>query len=178
MNETLKKILYIAVAGVLIYLLIWPFINSAISHNYFIRAVTDGNPGRSYTAEFGNGYLSVDIAHYNNVATAEENPRDNESYSTTLDDATLEKCEKIANSFKGLHILPRRHNGYGFYYDGLASGNFFYTNEQKANLLKFTQILEKIARGDEKYPERSFKTYGQAGAKELDDLIKTLDLEE
>ncbi len=178
MNSILKKILSLAIAGLMIYLLIWPFINSAISHNYYIRAVTDGSPGRSYTAEFGDGYINVNIAHYNNIATQEENPKENEEYSNNLDPDTFEKLEKVTNSFKGFHIFPRRHNGYGFYYDGLADSNFFYTADEKANILKFAQILEKIARGSERYPEKRGFTYEKIGQKELDDFIKELDLEE
>lgn len=178
MNNTLKRILSACVAVLLLYLLVWPFINSAISKNYYIKTVTEGSPGRSYTSEFGEGYISVDIAYYNNVATGEETPRENQSFQNTIDEDIYNKLAKVANSFKGFHIFPRRHNGYAFYYDGLASINFFYTSEERESLLKFSQILEKIARGNEKYPEKRRSTYIDIGKEELNDFIKDLDLEE
>ena len=171
MNNTLRKILGIFVAILLLYLLVWPFINSAISHAYHIKTATEGYPGESYTSEFRPGYLSVAIAHYNNVATEKQAEEEAEFYESALDDDTFNKLEKIVDTYKSFHLFVRHHNGYGFFYDSTSGGAMFFNKQDKDELLQLNKILAKIVRGDEKYPDSRRQTYKSVGEKELDAFV-------
>ena len=178
MNNKLHSIVGALIGIALLYFLVWPFINSAISHKYYIKTDTDGYPSSSYTSDFQKGYLGVSLANYNNVATEEKgNPTDENHYETTLDDETFEKLEKVVGTFKGFHLLARHHNGYGFYYDSTSGGAMFFSKEEKDQLLKFNQILLKIARGKEKNPDKRGQTYVQTGQKELKEFMDELGLD-
>lgn len=174
MNKTLKTILSIAVVGVLLYFLVWPWINSSISSAFHIKAATEGYPSQSYTAEFGKDELSVTINHYNNVATDEKTPEKTENYSVELDEELYNKLSATARSFLGAHIFARNHNGYAFFYE---STDMFFSNEEKADLLDYAKILSYLARGEEKYPEKRRLTYYDYGISKLDDYIEEHEIE-
>lgn len=178
MNNKLHSIVGAIIGLALLYFLVWPFINSAISHKYHLKTDTEGYPSSSYTSDFQKGYLGVSVANYNNVATEEKGEASEKNfYETTLDDETFDKLEKIVNNFKSFHLLARRHNGYGFYYDSTSGGAIFFSKEEKDDLLKFNRILLKLARGKEKNPEKRGQTYAQTGQKELKEFMDELDVE-
>ena len=177
MNKTLKTILSVAVIGVLLYFLVWPWINSAISSAYHIKAATEGYPSQSYTAEFGKEELNVTVQHYNNVATDEKTPEETENYSLEIDEKLYNKMRAVANSFLGFHLFARHHNGYAFFYESTDGGAMFFTNEEKADLLEYTQILTNISRGKEKWPEKRRETYYDHGVKQLDEYIEEHNIE-
>ena len=174
MNKTIKTILSIAVVGVLLYFLVWPWINSSISSAFHIKAATEGYPGQSYTAEFGKDELNVTIAHYNNVATDEKTPESTKDYSVDLDEELYNKLSAVARSFLGAHLFARNHNGYAFFYE---STDMFFSNEEKEDLLNYAKILANISRGDEKYAGKHRETYKDHGLKQLDEYIKENEIE-
>lgn len=177
MNKTLKTILSIAVIGVLLYFLVWPWINSAISSGYHIKAITEGYPSQSYTADFGTDELTVKVEHYNNVATDEKTSEETENYSLEIDEELYNKLKSVANSFLGFHLFVRHHNGYAFFYESTDGAAMFFTNEEKEDLLTYAKILTTISRGDEKWPEKRRETYYDHGVKELDEYIKEHEIE-
>ena len=149
MNKTIKTILSIAVVGVLLYFLVWPWINSAISSAFHIKAATEGCPSQSYTDE--------------------KTPESTKDYSVNLDEELYNKLAAVAHSFLGAHLFARNHNGYAFFYE---STDMFFSNDEKEELLSYAKILANISRGDEKYEGKRRETYKDHGLKQLDEYIK------
>ena len=180
MNSSLQRILSALFALIAIYFLVWPFINSEMSSEYYIYAITEGSPNDTYAVHFGgNNTLSVTVDHLNNVAT-EKQGADATLYETEISDDTLKNLETVAKYYRGGHLIVRQHAGYVFYYDGMATTtSFFFRDNTRQEILEFAQIATLISRGTEKYPDRDhglYKTYQEYGEQKLTDFMDKLGL--
>ena len=162
------------------YFLVFPFINSAISHNYYLKVNTDGSPSQTWIADLvGSGALTVEVYGRGNVATQQGKDDEHETFSGNLSDSDFEQIAEVLNTIRGFHILVRLSPGYTFNYSGQGFQATFYSTEEKHNLLKVGQILEYYARGDEKLGDNSgYQTYIEAGRARLKTLRTDLGLQD
>ena len=178
MNQTMHRILTIGIVGVLFYIFIWPFLNSFISGNYYIKAQNEGNQTMYYAVRVGNDLrISAEVHHYNNVAS-ESQDSSTDNYNAVIDYSTYEKIKAIMGAYSGFHLFARHHTGYAFYYDTNDSATMFYRQDEKSNFFELAEVITYIARGDEKIDSKriSSPTYGEKGLERLSEIYNKLDL--
>ena len=178
MNQTAHRVIMIGLVGLLFYLLVWPFINSLISGNYYIQAHNEGGQTMSYIVHINsNLQLQASINYHNNIATEEQGEQATGPYNTTISQETYEKIKAIIGEYSGIHLFARQHAGYAFYYNNNDNFSAFYTMTEKNNFFALAETLTWIARGDEKVDKtRSSKTYNTRGLERLDEIYAKLGL--
>ena len=180
MKSTISKILSIILAGVAFYFLVWPFINSAISGNFYLKTSSEGEMTMSYVADVSAAELNIvaSIENYNNIATEKQGEKNLGPFKNSISQETYDKIKAIFGEYRGMHLFVRQHNGYSFYYDSNSASAAVYNAGEKTRLFEFAEILTYIARGDEKIDsKRASKTYGTKGLERLDELYKSLNLQ-
>lgn len=177
MSPVIRKALAISITVLLAFFLVWPWINSAVSKAYHIKAVSEGSSSESYTANFDPEKISTKVTYYNNVATEEKATEETKTYESAIDDSIYKKLSSVANHYKGLHLVVRIHAGYSFFYESSSIGGILYTDDKKKELLEFTRILEKIARNDEKDPNKRGATYRESGLNQLNEFIRKYNID-
>ena len=177
MNNGLQRILSALLALIAIYFLAWPFLNGVMSHRNYIKSVTEGSPNSVYISEFGRDEpLSVRVEHYNNLAT-QASGNDTTENTYEIESSVEEKLEKVANYYRGGHLIFRYHAGYAFWYDDNASSvDFIIPAATQKEVLSFSKILENLSKGDTKISNKDQKTYYELGKEQLDEFIDKLDL--
>ena len=174
----MHRIAMIGLVGLLFYLLVWPFLNSLISGNYFIQAGTEGQHTMSYAVRVDTDLrIQANIEYYNNIATEEKGDLNTGPFTVTIDNSTYEKIRAIIGEYSGLHLFGRHHTGFAFYYNSNDNASLFYTAEEKNHFFELAEILTYIARGDEKVDtKRSSVTYREKGLERLSELYNSLNL--
>ncbi len=178
MNQVAHRIIMLGVIGILFYILIWPFINSFISGNYFIQAGAEGSKTMTYKVQVDKDLkLTASIENYNNIATQTEGDENLGPFSISIEQETYEKIKAIVNETRSFHLVSRHHIGYAFYYNSNDNASLFYSADEKAHWINLASILTDIARGSEKVEAKQNSiTYGARGLEKLDELYKKLDL--
>ncbi len=177
MNQTAHRILTIFVIGLLFYALVWPFLNSLISGNYYIQAGTEGSQTMSYATRVNSDFsVEATIENYNNIATEAEGDA-NATFHNNISSSTYEKIKAIIGEYSGFHILARHHIGFAFYYNSNDNASIFYTTNEKTNLFNLAEAITWLARGEEKVDsKRSSQTYEEKGTDRINEIYASLDL--
>ena len=178
MNQTAHRVLTICLVGLLFYLLAWPFLNSLISGNYFIKAGDEGGQTMSYAVRInGDHTIQASIEYYNNIATEEQGKNNTGPFNANITTETYDKIRAIIGEYAGLHLFARNHIGFAFYYSGNETFSSFYTAQEKSRLLALAETLTWIARGSEKTDtKRSSATYEEKGYERLNEIYTSLNL--
>lgn len=170
------KVIKIILILVVFYFFVWPFINSAISHNYYFKINTDGSSSMSWISELKSDSLSVEIYGRGNIVSGKESS-DHETYTTSLSQTDTDQITEVLNKIRGMHILVRLSPGYAFKYTDDGLQETFFSQTDKENLLKLAEILEYYARGDEVIKGSNYKSALEYGRTKLQTLRKELGLE-
>ena len=177
MNQTAHRVLTICIIGLLFYLLVWPFLNSLISGNYYIQAGTEGSQTMSYAVRVNSDLgIEATIENYNNVATESKGDK-NTTFHHNISLGTYEKIKSIIGEYSGFHLFARHHVGFAFYYNSNDNASIFYTAEEKTNLFNLAEAMTWLARGEEKVDsKRSSQTYEEKGTDRINEIYASLDL--
>ncbi|MBQ9016900.1 hypothetical protein IJ103_01460, partial [Candidatus Saccharibacteria bacterium] len=76
----LKRLIKLLILIIILFFFIWPFVNSAISHNFYLKVNTDGSPSTTWISELKDKVLSVEVYGRGNIATNKESS-DHETYT-------------------------------------------------------------------------------------------------
>ncbi|MBQ8992149.1 hypothetical protein IJ090_01800 [Candidatus Saccharibacteria bacterium] len=165
----LKRLIKILILIIILFFFIWPFVNSAISHNFYLKVNTDGSPSTTWISELKDKTLSVEVYGRGNIATNKESS-DHETYTNTLEQSDIDQIAEVIDKIRGWHIFVRLFPGYSFKYTGDDYQTVFMTKTDRENLLALGQALEYYARGDEVIKGSGYKSaleYGRAKLKSL-----------
>lgn len=178
MHSTVQKSLTIIICGILLYFLVYPFVNSLLSGRFYLKVNSEGSMTTGYIAEVDKDLtITAHVENYNNVATEKQGSTNLGPFKNNITQETYEKIKSIISEYQGFHIFVRRHTGYAYYYDSNSAAATFYNNNEKTKLLEFAQTLVEIARGDEKVDtKRSSETYESRGLDHLNKIYADLGL--
>lgn len=173
--NVLSKIIKIALLLIAFYFFVWPFINSALSHNYYFKINTDGSSSTSWISEIKGVDLSVEVYGRGNIAS-DKASTDHETYTTVLDQSDINKIAEVINQIRGMHILVRLTPGFAFRYTNDGLQEIFFSQTEKQHLLELAEALEYYARGEEVIKGSGYKTALEYGRSKLDTLRSNLGL--
>ncbi|MBQ8991901.1 hypothetical protein IJ090_00485, partial [Candidatus Saccharibacteria bacterium] len=113
----LKRLIKLLILIIILFFFIWPFVNSAITHNFYLKDNTDGSPSTTWISELKDKVLSVEVYGRGNIATNKESS-DHETYTNTLEQSDIDQIAEVIDKIRGWHIFVRLFPGYSFKYTG------------------------------------------------------------